>query len=78
MARAMDLHLRKAPDDGDRHRKARAGVGSNLWERSRPILGWMLVALSVALLFTGVRRAFEAASTANTGGSLSKGPAYRR
>ena len=63
----MDLHLRTAPDDNDRCRRARAGVHIGLWERCRPVLGWTLAALFAALLLTGVKRAFEAASTMNTG-----------
>jgi hypothetical protein len=58
----MHLHLRTAPEDGDRHRRARARVGPNLWERSRPVLGWTLAALAAALLYAGMRGAFEAAS----------------
>jgi hypothetical protein len=78
MARAMDLHVRTAPDDSDRHRRARSGVASSLWERWRPILGWTLLALFAAILLTGVRRGFQAASTMNTGGCLSKGPGVKR
>jgi len=64
----MDLFVRTAPEDGDRHRQARARVRPGLWERCRPILGWTLAVLFAALVFSGVARAFHAAAAIHTGG----------